>query len=78
MDGESASIIEVEPSPRATSHDGVVFTFDGLAEGERRVLFIPSDGAGSKPGVAANSVQVYDGQEIDRAAGVRVETTVER
>jgi hypothetical protein len=77
VDGESASIVDIEPSPRGTSQDGVVFTFEGLPEGES-ASFSFQVKAPDEAGVAANSVQVYDGQEIDRAAGVRVETTVER
>jgi len=76
-DGESDAIVDIEPSPRATSQDGVVFTFEGLPEGESASYSFQVK-APVAPGVAANSVQVYDGQEIDRAAGVRVETTVER
>lgn len=77
VDGENASIVEIEPSPRGTSQDGVVFTFEGISEGET-ASFSFQVRAPDEPGIAANSVQVYDGQEVDRAAGVRVETTVER
>jgi hypothetical protein len=77
VDGENPSIVGVEPSPRGTSQDGVVYTFEGISEGGTASysfeVKVPDE-----PGVAANSVQVYDGQEVDRAAGVRVETTVER
>jgi hypothetical protein len=75
--GSSPSIDGVEPSPRGVSQDAVVYTFDGLPEGETRSftfdVIVPD-----KPGPAANSVQVYDGRDIERAGGVRVETTVER
>ena len=75
--GESPSIVEVEPSPNGVSQDAVVYTFEGIPEGESASysfdVKVPDE-----PGTAANSVQVYDGQEVDRAAGVRVETTVER
>jgi hypothetical protein len=77
VDGESPSIVEVQPSPNGVSADAVVYTFEGIAEGESATytfrVTVPNE-----PGIAANSVQVYDGQEIDRAAGIRVETTVER
>jgi hypothetical protein len=77
VDGESPSVVTVEPSPNGISDDAVVYTFDGIAEGEDAAYTFEVR-APDEPGVAANSVQVYDGQEVDRASGVRVETTVER
>ena len=71
------AVVAVDPEPRATSNDGAVYTFDGLEEGESMTIAfditIPDI-----QGVAANSVQVYDGAEVDRAQGVRLETAVGR
>jgi hypothetical protein len=63
--------------PAGISQDGVLYTFEGLDEGESGT-FIFDVKVPEQPGTAANSVQVYDGQELERASGVRVETTVER
>ncbi|MGH2754164.1 MAG: hypothetical protein ACRDLB_06985 [Actinomycetota bacterium] len=76
-DRSTPSIVSVEPSPNGISEDAAVYTFDGLAEGATS-SFLFEVKVPDEPGPAANSVQVYDGREIDRAAGVRVETTVER
>lgn len=71
------AIVAVDPEPRAISQDGVVYTFDGLEEGASTditfTLKMPV-----RPGIAANSVQVYDGRDIERARGIRLQTTVER
>jgi hypothetical protein len=77
VDGESPSVAGVEPLPAGISQDGVLYTFEGLDEGESGT-FIFDVKVPEQPGTAANSVQVYDGQELERASGVRVETTVER
>lgn len=75
-DGTNPAVLEVSPEPRAVSEDGVVYTFEGLAEGDTTditfTLRMPA-----RPGVAANSVQVYDGRDIARARGIRLQTTVE-
>ena len=77
FDKENPSVIEVTPEPRAVSEDGVVFTFDGVEEGESLditfTLKMPA-----VAGIAANSVQVYDGRDVERARGIRLQTTVER
>lgn len=69
------NVEEVVPEPRAISEDGVVFNFGPLAEGaETTITFrlrLPD-----RPGPAANSVQVSDGQELERARGVRLEILV--
>ena len=77
VDGESPSLVAVEPSPAGISEDAALYTFEGLAEGENGTFTFDVK-VPEQPGTAANSVQVYDGQELDRASGVRVETTVER
>jgi len=77
VDGESPSVAGVDPSPAGISQDGTLYTFEGLDEGESGTFTFDVK-VSEQPGTAANSVQVYDGQELDRASGVRVETTVER
>jgi hypothetical protein len=74
--GENPTVLEVSPEPRAVSDDGVVYTFEGIEEGDSTsitfTLKMPV-----QPGIAANSVQVYDGRDIERARGIRLQTTVE-
>lgn len=78
-----SAVRSVSPNPAGISDDGVVYRFSRasahkpfLAEGDSAIitfdLTVPQ-----RPGPAANAVQVYDGSEIDRAAGVRLETEVE-
>lgn len=78
---KSPSIEDVRPEPGGVSLDGVVFRFAG--EGSAPVL-----DAGEKislefdirvprsPGLSASSVQVYAGENPERAQGVRLETEV--
>jgi hypothetical protein len=79
---QNRAVISVSPEPTGVSDDGTVYTFGPLeggapriAEGESiTVLFelrMPDE-----PGPAANSVQAYDGNEIERARGVRLSTEV--
>ncbi|MBA3430224.1 MAG: hypothetical protein H0U16_01930, partial [Actinobacteria bacterium] len=75
-DGTNPAVVEVSPEPRATSDDGVVYTFEGLAEGGSTSITFTLQ-MPVRPGVAANSVQVYDGRDIARARGIRLQTTVE-
>lgn len=67
----------VSPEPRAVSGDGVVYNFGPLAEGEETTITF-SLRLPEETGPAANSVQVGDGQELERARGVRLETMVRR
>lgn len=76
-DGRNRAVQDVSPQPRGVAEDGVVYTFDGLGEGESMTITFSLE-APQATGPAANSIQVYDGREIDRAAGVRLETLVER
>jgi hypothetical protein len=80
--GESA-VLEIDPRPTAVSQDGVVYAFrppqgEGgpvLPVGESlEITFRLSMPA--TPGPAGNSVQAYDGDEVDRARGVRLETEI--
>ena len=73
-DGEGA-VDDVEPQPAAVSPDGIVYTFGGLPEGDSTTitfrLRMPVD-----QGLAGNAILVYEGQDPDRARGVRLETEV--
>lgn len=81
--GAPSAVRSVDPAPAGVSDDAVVYRFDRassrepfLAEGAstaiRFDLALPR-----QPGTAANAIQVYDGSDVDRAAGVRLETEVE-
>ena len=78
-----SAVKSVDPRPAGISDDGVVYRFSRaspqepfLAEDDSTVitfdLAVPM-----QPGPAANAIQVYDGSEVDRAAGIRLETEVE-
>lgn len=71
------AVAAVSPEPRAVSSDGLVYNFGPLPEGEEITitfsLRIPAE-----IGPAANSLQVGDGQDLERARGVRLETLVRR
>jgi hypothetical protein len=54
--------LEGDPIPRLAAGDSITITF---------LLRVPL-----QTGTAANSIQVYEGGEIDRAGGVRLETLV--
>lgn len=75
--GENRAVLEVSPEPTSVSTDGTVYRFGSLSEGESMTitftLRVPQE-----PGVAANAVTVYDGGEIERARGVRLQATVRR
>lgn len=74
--GENPAVATVDPEPDSVSEDGVVYRFSGLAAGASTTitfsLVLPRT-----RGVASSSVQVYDGSELDRAAGKRVAVTVQ-
>jgi hypothetical protein len=75
--GRRDTVLGVSPRPMSVSPDGVVYRFEGLAEGESVTiefeLRVPDT-----PGVAANSVIVSDDSDPSRARGARLETTVEQ
>jgi len=72
---QEGAVKEVRPAPNAVSPDGITYTFDGLAVGESVTiefeLQIPTT-----DGVAGNAVQVYEGQDPNRARGIRLRTEV--
>ena len=72
--GEGA-VREVSPKPKGISPEGIIFTFDGLdADGSMTIsvtLVMPAE-----TGPAGNAILVYDGQDPERARGVRLETEV--
>lgn len=75
--GDDPAVISVSPEPVTVSDDGGVYQFWGLEEGESMsvefTLRVPSE-----PGHYANSVIAAEGSDLERAAGVRLETEVER
>ena len=68
-------VVDVTPKPNAVSPDGVIYTFSGLDEGDALTitfrLRIPVE-----RGPAGNAILVYEGQDPERARGVRLETEV--
>jgi hypothetical protein len=66
---------EITPNPKGTSPDGIIYTFEGLdADGTVTISFtlvMPTEN-----GPAGNAILVYDGQDPERARGVRLETEV--
>lgn len=73
----SPSIVSVDPRPAEVAAGGAVYRFGGLGEGESATLVFRIK-APDEPGVAANSVTAYAGEEPDRARGVLLETRVQR
>jgi len=73
--GSPSSVLDVRPKP-VKAAEGIRFRFSALPEGETEQiefdLRVPE-----KPGVAANSVQVYDGAEPERVRGVLLSTRVQ-
>jgi hypothetical protein len=73
--GKPSAVIEVRPDPVKVA-EGIRFRFPDLPEGESLDiefrLRMPA-----RAGVAANSVQVYDGAEPDRIRGVLLSTRVQ-
>lgn len=73
---EDAGIEDIRPEPRGASPTDSTFTFEGVPEGGSTTiefdLRIPTDAEGT----LGNVVQVYDGVEIDRARGARIQLEV--
>jgi hypothetical protein len=76
-------VLEIEPRPTAVSRDGVVYAF-GPQQGEAGPVLPVGESLEITfrlsmpvtPGPAGNSVQAYDGDEVERARGVRLETEI--
>ena len=75
--GRDPNVVSISPKPVGVDDAGVNYRFEGLPEGESTEitfeLRVPE-----RPGIAANSVVVSAGEEIERARGVRLQTEVER
>jgi hypothetical protein len=73
--GEPPAVVDIRPEP-LTEADDIRFRFPPLPQGDtidiEFDLRVPTSG-----GVAANSVQVYDGGEPDRVRGVLLSTRVQ-
>lgn len=73
--GQSEGVAGVTPKPIAISPDGVIYRFEGLAEGDSMditfELVMPR-----AEGEIGNAVTVYDGAEPERARGTRLATTL--
>jgi len=72
---DNPAIASIEPEPNDVSPDGVVYFFDGLAEGESMDIAFDIR-VPDQPGPAANSVSVYAAEDTARIRGLRLETTV--
>lgn len=69
------TVRDVTPEPNAVSPDGITYTFDGLDVGE--TVTIEFDIAiPVTEGPAGNAILVYEGQDPNRARGVRLRTEV--
>lgn len=75
--GQEQQVISIEPSPTSISADGVVYVFDGLAEGESTTIHFEVR-VPNVDGRVANSVVIYDAQDVERARGVSLEAEVQR
>jgi hypothetical protein len=73
--GHNPAIESIDPEPESISEDGSVYRFRGLDAGSSTTITFEVT-APTERGPAANSVQVYDGSELDRGTGKRVSTTV--
>jgi hypothetical protein len=71
--GRAEAVASVAPDPVAVSPDGVIYRFEGLAEGESMditfELILPSSKASGEVG---NAVLVSDGSVPQRAKGIRL------
>ena len=70
-----SGIEDIRPEPRGQSPADATYAFTGVSEGDSVTLEFDlrmPDAAGTY----GNSVQVYDGTEVDRAAGARLQIEV--
>lgn len=74
--GENPAIESIDPEPQSVSEDGSVYRFSGLPAGSSTTITFAVV-APTQRGPAANSVQIYDGSELERGTGKRVSTTVQ-
>ncbi|MFN2588731.1 MAG: hypothetical protein ABR613_11525 [Actinomycetota bacterium] len=72
---ENPAVRSVEPQPSRVSPDGVVYYFGALPEGETLEIAFEIV-APEEPGSAASSVSIYDGNDIERIRGLRLQTEV--
>lgn len=72
---QDGAVKNVTPEPTAVSPDGITYTFGGVDEEETMTiefeLVVPR-----VDGVAGNAILVYEGQDPNRARGVRLRTEV--
>jgi hypothetical protein len=73
--GRDGPVVSVAPEPNAIGENGVIYTFDGLPEGETMTITFELR-APAQEGKVGNAVQVYDGSDPNRARGVRLEAEV--
>jgi hypothetical protein len=73
--GKPSAVVEVRPDPVKVA-EGIRFRFPALPEGES-VDVVFELRTPEKAGLAANSVQVYDGAEPERIRGVLLSTRVQ-
>jgi hypothetical protein len=71
----TAGVVRVDPKPRGVSPDGIVYRFAGVDVGSTRTVHF-SIRVPTQPGIAANSVQAYAGEEPDRIRGALLMTDV--
>ena len=69
--GRSEAVAEVDPDPVAVSPDGVIYRFEGLAEGDSMEITFELILPGGS-GEVGNAVLVSDGAVPQRARGVRL------
>lgn len=69
------AVHDITPEPNGTSPEGIIFTFDGLGAGESTTITFDLS-LPQQTGPAGNAILVYDGQEPERARGVRLETQI--
>ena len=75
--GSNPAVVTTEPEVTRISDDGLVFLFGPLEEGEETTIVFTLR-VPERPGAAGNSVQVYDGRDLERIRGTRIDTVVER
>jgi hypothetical protein len=73
--GRDGPVVSVDPEPNAVGENGVIYTFDGLAEGDSLTITFELR-APAQEGAVGNAVQVYEGSDPNRARGVRLSAEV--